>query len=309
MKDDQKEARPVMRRTPLPSMVWDELASRGVHSVYDPFMGSGLSLYAFKRNGVRVIGCEALPGAWAAGQALNENNVVRMSVDEIARFVAPRAPTPDQQPRFAPWAPRTGLTAEQTAWLGYWREAFEPLEGSARGLAIVAVGWMIENWLRPLENPAASIAPPGTLGLFLKRVNQWVWDNGQANLALRGSPLQVGTVLADAAYFYLEPPRTEPELGTYLTEAWVLGEPEPDLRPMLAEHPGYGALASYRMQIEAVFERLAYIPLWAVQYRTEDLDSLWGDPPSWLGTRQLVFRQHVGTGNATGEMLCVALKD
>lgn len=299
-----------MPKTPLPSLAWEELGPRGVQSIYDPFMGNGSSLYAFKRYGVRVIGSDLLESTWCSARALAENNSVRLSEEAIASFASAEAPNLSAYPRFASWVERGLFTESQAAWLGYWRTRFDALEGYASGLAVVAVGWILDNWLKPLEQPGASTAGPSALTLFLKRANQWVWDNGQANEILRGNPLEIAPrVRADACYLYLEPPMVSIDLRTWLCEAWVQGRPEADLADFYQDNPFYASLEEYRQRVITLFERLEHIPVWAIQYRTEELDLVWGDHPSWLAGRDLVAQQHLGMGpDASGEMVCVAVR-
>lgn len=299
-----------MPKTPLPSLAWDELAPRGVHSIYDPFMGTGNSLYAFKRYGVRVIGSDLLESTWCSARALNENNTVRLSEEAIASFASSAPPNLSVHSRFASWVERGLFTESQAAWLGYWREQFDQLDGYERGLAVVAIGWMIDNWLKPLEQPGASCAGPSAMTLFLKRANQWVWDNGQVNATLRGNPVDIAAqVQADACYLYLEPPMVSIDLRTWLTEAWVQGRSEADLAGFYQDNPFFAPLEEYRVRVNSLFERMEHIRIWAIQYRTEELDLLWGDHPSWLAGRDLVAQQHLGMGpDASGEMVCVAVR-
>lgn len=302
--------RNAMPKTPLPSLAWEELAPRGVSSIYEPFMGMGSNLYAFKRYGLKVIGSDLLESTCCASRAINENNSTRLSAEAIATFASPQPPTLDSHGRFASWAARGFFDPQQAAWLGYWRDQLESLDGYARDLAVVAVGWILDNWLKPLDQPGTASASPSAMTLFLKRANQWVWDNGQPNVALRGRPVDVAAaVAADACYLYLEPPMLAIDLRSWLFEAWLQGGSEAHLGGFYDDNPFYGPLEVYRQGVRQLFERIEHIPIWAIQYRTEELDAVWGDRPTWLAGRSLVAQQHLGMGpDAAGEMLCVAVR-
>lgn len=299
-----------MPKTPLPGLAWEALAPLGVKSLYEPLTGLGANLYAFKRNGVRVIGSELLESTWSASRALNANNGTRLSPEAIARFTVATPPTLAEFPRFAPWVERHFFDEKQAAYLGYWREQLETLAGYERDLALVAVAWMIDNWIKSLEQPGVSPAGVSALGLYLKRANQWVWDNGAQNDILCGAPISLApTVQADACYLYLEPPMVAIDLRSWLLEAWFQGEPEADLSAFYRDNPFYAPVDEYRDGVNALFAGLQHIPIWAIQYRTEELDALWGDHPSWLEGRELVAQQHLGMGEgAEGEMLYVAVR-
>ncbi|HEY9898549.1 MAG TPA: hypothetical protein V6D00_05150 [Pantanalinema sp.] len=298
-----------MPKTPLPGLAWEALAPLGVKSLYEPFAGLGANLYAFKRNGVRVLGSELLESTTGASRALNANNATRLSPEAIARFSAATPPTLAAYPRFSPWVERHFFDEAQAAHLGYWREQLEALSGYERDLALVAVAWMIDNWIKRLEQPGTPSASPSALSLYLKRANQWVWDNGASNDVRRGAPIAVApSVQADACYLYLEPPLVAIDLRSWLLEAWFQGEPEADLSAFYRDNPFYAPADEYRQGVEALFASLQHIPIWAIQYRTEELDALWGDHPSWLSGRELVAQQHLGMGEgAEGEMLLVAV--
>lgn len=302
--------RQAMPKTPLPSLAWEQLAPRGVQSIYDPFMGVGSNLYAFKRYGVKVIGSDMLESTWRTSRALTENNSTRLSEEAIASFMTAEAPNLVTYNRFASWVERGLFSEHQAAWLGYWREQLENLEGYGYDLALVAVGWVLDNWLKPFEQPGVSSASPSAMGLFLKRANQWVWDNGHANAALLGAPSEIAPfVTADACYLYLEPPMVAIDLRSWLFEAWFQGRPEADLKGFYRDNPFFAPIEEYRQGVQKLFEGLEHIPIWAIQYRTEELDALWGDHPSWLSGRDLVAQQHLGMGaNAAGEMICVAIR-
>jgi len=302
--------RRAMPRTPLPSLAWDELAPRGVTSIYEPFMGMGTNLYAFKRHGLRVVGSDLLECTWSASRAITENNSFRLTPEAIASFSLSPAPTLEHHDRFASWAQRGFFDPHQAAWLGYWRDRLEMLDGYARDLATVAVGWILDNWIKSLEQPGVAPASASAVTLFLKRANQWVWDNGQTNAALRGRPGDLaGDVAVDACYLYLEPPMVAIDLRSWLFEAWLQGRSEAELGEFYQDNPFYGALEAYRQGVLDLFQRLEHIPYWAIQYRTEELDAVWGDRPIWLADRQLIAQQHLGMGpHAAGEMLCIAAR-
>lgn len=299
--------RQTMPRTPLPSLALDLLSEFDVRSIYDPFMGTGLNLYAFKRAGLKVVGSDVLESAWHASRGLIENNRIRLSDSEIASFTSATPPDLAEFNRFAAWVEKGLFDKVQAGWLGYWRERFDRLEGYAQDLALVAVGWMIDNWLKPLEQPGVSASSAGIMPHLLKRANQWVWDNGQTNQILRGGPLQVAQgVSSDACYLYLDPPLVSVDLRSWLNEAWFQGASEADMGAFYHENPFYSSLEEYRDGVMAMFEQLDHIPLWAVQYRSEELDAIWGEQPTWLLGRELRIQQCIGMGaGVAGERLCI----
>lgn len=299
-----------MPRTPLPGLAWEALAPLGVKSLYEPFSGLGANLYAFKRNGVKVIGSDLLASTTSASRALNANNTTRLSAEAIARFSPAAPPNLADYPRFAPWVERHFFDGKQAAYLGFWREQLDGLSGFERDLAVVAVAWMIDNWIKRLEQPGTTGASPSALSIYLKRANQWVYDNGAVNEICQAAPIAFApTVQADACYLYLEPPLVAIDLRSWLLEAWYQGEPEADLSAFYRDNPFYAPADEYRQGVEALISSLQHLPIWAIQYRTEELDALWGDHPSWLAGREVVAQQHLGMGTgAEGEMLLVAVR-
>lgn len=297
-----------MPKTPLTSLAWEELARFGVGSIYEPLMGTGSSLYEFKRQGVRVVGSEWLEGAYWGSKALTENNSTRLSPAEMARFTPDTPPRLERHPRFAAWVERGFFDEPQAAWLGYWRDQFESVSDYPSGLLALAVRWVMNNWLDRAEVGQSSLEGGTAIGFYMKRVNQWIWDNGQANLALLGDSVALAQgVEADACYLYLPPPQVAVSMRDWLLEAWWQGIPVADLKAFYDGNPFYSTLEEYQGAVTTLFENLDHIPLWVVQYRCEELDALWGEQPSWLADRDLIAQQHLGMGGgASAERLMLA---
>lgn len=299
---------PSLPKTPLTSLAWQELAPFEVQSLYEPLMGNGNSLYEFKRLGLQVLGSEWLGGAYRGSQALNENNRTRLSPEEIARFTPEAAPNLAHHPRFAAWVERGFFDEKQAAWLGYWRDQLEELNETSMGLVLVALRWVMQHWLDRAELGQDPL-PGGTImSFFMKRVNQWIWDNGQANMTLQGDSIALARdIRADACYLYLPPPRVALDMRDWLVEAWWQGLSVPDLKAFYDENPFYGPVEDYQSAVAALFDHLEQIPLWVVQYRSEELDPLWGEEPAWLSSRDRLVEAHAGRAfEASGERLMLA---
>lgn len=297
-------------RTPLTGLAWEELVPYDIHSLYEPLMGAGSSLYEFKRQGVRVLGSEWLEGAYLGSQALNENNSSRLSDAEMARFTPLAPPNLAQHPRFAAWVERGFFDSTQAAWLGFWRDQFEGLSAPSAGLVMVAVGWVMNNWLDRAETGQKPLPGATAISVYMKRVNQWVWDNGHANQIMQGDSVQLARdIVADACYLYLPPPRVAIDMRDWLQEAWWQGASVPDLKAFYDGNPFYGTLEDYQAAVAKLFDHLEQIPLWVVQYRSDELDPLWGTKPSWLESRDRHVQPHAGLEAATpGERLMLATR-
>jgi hypothetical protein len=114
-------------------------------------------------------------------------------------------------------------------------------------------------------------------------------------------------VEADACYLYLPPPRVAIDVRDWLQEAWWQGSSVPDLKAFYDSNPFYGMLEDYQAAVSALFDHLEQIPLWVVQYRSDELDPLWGTSPSWLESRDRLIQPHEGLGSGTpGERLMLA---
>ncbi|MNX12623.1 hypothetical protein D3C86_424080 [compost metagenome] len=295
-------------RTPLTGLAWEELAPFEVHSLYEPLMGAGSSLYEFKRQGLRVLGSEWLEGAYLGSKALNENNSIRLSEEQISRFTPEAAPNLAHHSRFAAWVERGFFDSNQAAWLGYWRDQLDATSPSTKGLVLVAVGWVMNNWLDRAETGQKPLPGGTALGFYMKRVNQWIWDNGQANQTMLGDSVQLARqVEADACYLYLPPPRVAIDMRDWLIEAWWQGGSVPDLKAFYDGNPFYGTVEDYQAAVSLLFDHLEQIPLWVVQYRSDELDPLWGETPAWLESRDRLIQPHAGLGVSTpGERLMLA---
>lgn len=300
--------RKTLPRTPLTGLASEELAQFGVHSLYEPLMGSGSSLYEFKRQGLRVLGSEWLEGAYWGSKALNENNSTRLSDAQMARFTPDSEPNLAQHPRFAAWVERGFFESKQVAWLGYWRDQLESVGPTGAGLVAVAVSWVMNNWLDRAETGQKPLPGGTAIGYYMKRVNQWVWDNGQPNLTMLGDSVMLAQqVEADACYLYLPPPRVAIDMRDWLLEAWWQGESVPDLKAFYDGNPFYGTLEEYQQAVKVLFEHLEQIPLWVVQYRSDELDTLWGAEPSWLERHDRDVQPHAGLeGCQAGERMMLA---
>jgi hypothetical protein len=281
-------------KTPLTGLAWEALAPYGIRSLYEPLMGTGNSLYEFKRRGIRVLGSEWLEGGFQGARALNENNSQRLSEAEMARFTPQTPPNLAHHPRFAPWVERGFFDEKQAAWLGYWRDQLDALPEATAGLLSVAVGWVMNAWTSRSE---AKQSPSGqtAISFFMKRVNQWVWDNGENNLVMRGDSVAIAReVRADACYLYLPPPRVAIDMPDWLQEAWWQGSSVADLQAFYAANPFYGPVEDYQAAVTTLLDHLEAIPLWVVQYRSSELDPLWGQPPAWLEGRDRHPLPHPG---------------
>lgn len=295
-------------RTPLTGLAWQELGPFAVHSLYEPLMGSGSSLYEFKRLGLRVFGSEWLEAAYLGSKALNENNSTRLSADEIARFSPGRDPRLAAYPRFALWVERGFFDEEQAAWLGYWRDQLDGLSAASAGLVVVAVQWVINNWLDRAEGGQKALPGGLAISVYMKRVNQWIWDNGQANRTMLGDSVALAQeIQADACYVYLPPHRVAIDMRDWLLEAWWQGTAVPDLKAFYDDNPFYGTVDEYRQAVTRLFDHLEQIPLWVVQYRSDDLESLWDEQPAWLNRphREILPPTSLPTDGA-GERLLLA---
>lgn len=295
-------------KTPLTGLAWEELAPFGIHSLYEPLMGNGSSLYEFKRQGLRVLGSEWLEGAYWGSKALNENNTHRLSDLQMARFTPDQPPNLAHHPRFAAWVERGFFDEKQAAWLGYWRDLFEATPDVPSGLVLVAVGWVMNNWLDRAETGQKALAGATAMSFYMKRVNQWIWDNGHENLTLLGDSIHLARqVEADACYLYLPPPQVAIDMRDWLLEAWWQGLEVPDLKAFYDGNPFYGPLEDYQAAVKALFDHLEQIPLWVVQYRREELDPLWGELPAWLDGRDHHVQPQAGFKNGdAGERLMLA---
>lgn len=280
-------------KTPLTGLAYETLATLDVRSLYQPMMGCGNSLYEFKRRGIRVLGSEWLAGSFAGARALVENNHLRLSESEIARFTPETSPNLAEYPRFAPWVERGFFDSRQAAWLGFWRDQLETLDSSRAALASVAVGWAMSAWTGSKE-PRTSQAPSGSvMRFYMNRLNRWIWDNGESNRLYHGDSVSVARdVQADAAYLYLPPPRVAVEMPDWLREAWWQGSSVADLQDFYAENPFFGPMEDYQAAVKALLDHLEAIPVWIVQYRASELDPLWSDPPAWLSGRDRQATPH-----------------
>ncbi|GEM_PF-2421187 len=296
-------------KTPLTGLAWEGLAPHGVRSVYQPLMGSGSSLYEFKRLGIRVLGSEWLKGAFSRSKALIENNSLHLTDVQMSRFTPEQAPNLAHHPRFAAWVERGFFDEKQAAWLGFWRDQLDALPAPASELILLAVSWVMNNWLDRAETGQTPLLGGTAVSLFMKRVNQWIWDNQQENLLWLGDSVDhARTVDADACYLYLPRPRVAIEMRDWLLEAWWQGSSVADLKAFYDENPFYGTTEDYQAAVIALFDHLEPIPLWVVQYRRDELDPLWGSPPAWLANRGRIAHPHpsVGEGGSEECLLFVA---
>jgi hypothetical protein len=93
----------------------------------------------------------------------------------------------------------------------------------------------------------------------------------------------------------------------WLLEAWWQGASVPDLKAFYDGNPFYGTLEDYQEAVKALFDHLEQIPLWVVQYRSDELDALWGDLSAWLERRDRLVQPHAGlSGEQAGERLLLA---
>lgn len=273
-------------KTPLTGLAWEAFAALDVRSIYEPMMGTGSSLYEFKRRGARVLGSEWLEASFASARALVENNSQRLSEAEMLRFTPATTPNLANHPRFAPWVERGFFDEKQASWLGFWRDQLESLDPTQAALVSVAVGWIMNAWAVQSEPRKTALPGRAVMSLYLKRVNQWIWDNGAVNSIGRGDSVALArNVQADAAYLYLPPPRVAIEMPDWLREAWWQGSSVADLQEFYAANPFFGPLEDYQAAVKTLFDHLEDIPCWIVQYRASELDPLWSDAPAWMAGR------------------------
>lgn len=193
-------------------------------SVMDAFSGGANVGYFYKRKGLRVVANDKLDYPGAIARALIENNSVTLSDEEIESIFADNAEAGDfcEKNFYGYYYTKPILRFLDVAWAN-----IQKLEGYKRDLAMAALGWTVvgkakfgefsrskKGLTKPVSNPEGRQTHLGNiplsnfqhrLRLNLGRINKLVYDNGQANKAIRMDAVEA-VAKTDCDLVYADPP-------------------------------------------------------------------------------------------------------